>query len=192
MSSIQMIPQYDTKLFTEIWESAADFKTEFLASPFASSISSTSPDNVTTLYYLLYARYGNSPICNMDENQFKYKIYSTIFQYGPTWEKRLDIQAKLRALTEADLMTGAKAIYNSAYNPSTAPTTGSLEELEYINGQNTTNYKKSKMEAYSILWELLKTDVTSAFLGKFRTCFKQFVKPEFTRIYVSEEDEGED
>jgi hypothetical protein len=54
------------------------------ASPFASSISTSNPDNVSLVYYLLYARYGNNPIANRDENQFKFKIFSVIFQYGPT------------------------------------------------------------------------------------------------------------
>lgn len=184
--------QYNTPLFTDIWNSADDFKTDLQASPFANSISATNPDNVSLLYYLLYARYGNNPIANTDINQFKYKMYSVIFQYGPTWQKRLDIQNKVRALTEDELMAGGKAIYNSAYNPSQAPSTASLEELDYINAQNTTNYKKSKLEAYSILTELLKTDVTEAFLGKFKICFKTFVMPEKVLLYVDDDDsEGE-
>ena len=33
-------------------------------------------------------------------------------------------------------------------NPGTEPSTGSLEELTSINAQNTTGYKKSKLDAY--------------------------------------------
>lgn len=100
---------------------------------------------------MLYARYGNNPIANRDTHQFKFKIFSIIYQYGPTWEKRLAIQEDLRGLSGDDLLKGTKAIYNSALNPSTAPSTGSLDELTYINSQNTTNYKKSKMDAYAQL-----------------------------------------
>lgn len=197
-----MIPRYDTKLFCEIWEDSASFKTDFQASPFAGCIhygeAKPSPetgnynDDVTLLFYLLYGRYANNPIANMDVNQWKMKMFSIVFQYGPTWEKRLDIQDRLRGLSEAEILQGGKAIYNSALNPSDAPSTASLEELQFINGQNTTNYKKSKMEGYAILWELLKTDVTGEFLSKFQKCFKQFVQPERTFIYVSEEDEDND
>ena len=147
MSSTEMIPQYDTKLMTEIWEDAAGFLTDYKSVGIPTTISDAS---ATTLYYLLYAKYGNSTIANFDITQFKYKMFSTIFQFGPTWEKKLELQEKVRGLTETEIMTGAKAIYNSALNPSTAPTTGSLEELSYINAQNTTNYKKSKLEAYSL------------------------------------------
>lgn len=185
---IKMFPQYDTKLFTQIWEDVTSFLEDYNDSGIPKTISTT---NATTLYYLLYAKYGNDPIANRDINQFKYKVLSIIFEYGPTWEKRLDIQQKLRNLTDDELIRGAKAIYNSALNPSTAPSTATLEELDYINAQNTTNYKKSKMEAYAQLWELLNTDVTSAFVGKFKVCFKQFVRPEKPLIYVTEVEEDD-
>ena len=189
MINAYKLPEYDTKLFTEIWED----KDEFLADYNSAGIPTTiSTSNATTLYYLLYAKYGNNPIANRDITQFKYKVLSIIFEYGPTWEKRMSIQQSLRNLTEDDIIKGARAIYNSALNPGTAPSTASLEELTYINQQNTTNYKKSKMEAYAQLWELLTTDVTSAFVSKFKVCFKQFVRPEKPVIYVTVEEEDSD
>ena len=193
--SSEMIPQYNTVLFTQVWDSAEDFKTDLADSAFAGCMQDGTvtgqPDNVSLLFYLLYAKYGNNPIANNDITQFKYKIFSVMFQYGPTWEKKLDIQAKLRALTESDLLAGSKAIFNSALNPSTAPSTGALEELAYINSQNTTNYKKSKMEAYEFLWGLLDDTLTVKFIDKFGICFKKFVYPEQTLLYVSEDEEEE-
>lgn len=76
-----MIPQYDTKLFTEIWDNVSDFVYDYNHVGIPTTISDT---NATTLFFLLYARYGNSPIANYDEEQWKYKIFSVIFQYGPT------------------------------------------------------------------------------------------------------------
>lgn len=190
MSSL--LPKYSTITFTDVWDNVNKFKTDLAASPFANSISTSTPDNVTLVYYLLYARYGNNPIANEDINQWKFKIFSVIFQYGPTWQKKLDIQEKLRGITDSDLLVGSKAIYNSAVNPSTAPSTGSLEELTYINGQNTTNYKKSKMDAYAQLLELLEVDVTEDFLNKFKKCFKVFVAPEKPLLYVEEVDDEEE
>lgn len=183
-----MFPQYTTKLFTEVWESESDFRDDYLANPLQ-GVSASDPDNLTTIYYLLYAKYGNSPIANFDVNQFKAKVFGIMWQYGPSWEKRLDIQAKLRALSEDDIIKGAKAIYNHAYNPSQAPSTSTLEEIDYINDQNTTNYKKSKMEAYAQLWDLIDTDVTQEFINRFKVCFKTFVAPERPLIYVSEDED---
>lgn len=192
----EMIPQYSTLLFTDIWDNVEDFKSDFADSPFDGSIKDGSvtgqPDNVSLVFYLLYARYGNNPIANLDVEQWKFKIFSTIFQYGPSWEKRLDIQKKLRELSDADLLAGSKAIHNTALNPSTTPSTGSLDELTYINSQNTTNYKKSKMEAYAQLWELINTDVTEDFLNKFKKCFKIFVSSEQPLLFVTENDEEDE
>lgn len=187
--SNETYPRFDTKLFTDIWEDSASFLSDYADVGIPTTISTT---NATTLYYLLYARFANNPIANMDEEQFKYKVFAIIYQYGPTWEKRLAIQQSLRGLSEDDLRAGAKAIYNHAYNPSEAPSTSTLTELDYINDQNTTNYKKSKMEAYAQLWDLLAIDVTGEFLNKFQKLFKQFVQPERTWIYVTELDEVED
>lgn len=188
--SNELIPQYSTVIFTDIWDNAADFLADFNDNGI---IDAQNPPITTTsaqtLFYLLYARYGNNPIANLDIEQWKYKIFSIIFQYGPSWEKRLSIQSALRGLTEADLLSGSRAIYNTALNPSTAPSTASNEELTYINSQNTTNYKKSKMEAYAQLWDLLETDVTEEFLLKFKKCFKIFVSAEQPMLFVSDEEE---
>lgn len=193
-NSVEMIPQYTTVLFTEVWDSAEDFKSDLEDSAFAGCMQDGSitgqPDNVSLLYYLLYAKYGNNPIANNDITQFKYKVYSVMFQYGPTWEKKLDIQAKLRALSEADILAGSKAIYNQALNPGTAPSTGSLDELTYINSQNTTNLKRSKLEGYELLVSLLDDNLTAKFIEKFNICFKKFVYPERPLLFVTDE-EGE-
>ena len=188
-----MTSQYTTAIFTDIWCSADEFKADLNASAFKGCMQDGSvegqKDNVSLLFYLLYAKYGNTPIANNDITQFKYKVFSIMYQYGPTWEKKSESQEKLRGLTEADLLTGAKAIYNSALNPGTAPSTNTLDELDYINSQNTTNYKKSKMEAYGILWEMLDSNITSRFIDKFAICFKRFVFPEKPLLFASDDEE---
>ena len=190
--SNSMIPQYSTVLFTDVWDNVDDFKADYQSSGIYelenSRISATSQN---VLFYLLYARYGNNPIANRDINQFKYKVFSVIMQYGPTWEKRLNVQKAIRDLTVNDIRAGAFAMYNQAQNPATAPSTDTTDELTYINGQNTTRYTKSPLEGYSILLELLDTDVTEDFLKKFNICFKKFVSSERPLIYVSEEDEDD-
>ncbi len=115
-----------------------------------------------------------------------FKIYSVIFKYGPTWEKRIEVQEKIRNLNEDEIRTGTKQIFNRADNPSTDPSTCTLEEINYINSQNTANLKKSKLEGYEMLLNLLESDVTEEFINKFRICFKQFVMPENTVLYDSE------
>ena len=190
--SNEMLPQYSTELFVDIWDDVSDFKSDLADSPFAGCISTSNPDNVSVVFYLLYARYGNNPIANQDINQWKFKIFSVIFQYGPTWEKRLELQSKIRSLTDDELLTGSKAIHNHAFNPSTAPSTSSLTELTYINDQQTSSFKKNKLDAYTQQWDMLETDVTEDFLNKFKKCFKNFVSPEKPLLYVTDLDEEEE
>jgi hypothetical protein len=147
---------------------------------------------IDTIYYLLYARYGNSHIGFSDENQFAYSVLSTIFMYGPTWEKRLEIQKALRELDEDELLLGSKAIYNHAFNPSTVPSTDTVSELPYINDQNTTTYKKSKLVAYNALVELLETDVTENFINKFKKLFIVVLAPDYPLLYKTTEDLTDD
>lgn len=282
-------PRFDTKLFSEIWERADEFIQDYQTNGIPMTITTV---NATTLYYLLYARYGNNPIANYDEEQFKYKVFSIIWSNGPTWQKRLEVQNTLRGLQLSDLLddgslhelfshtgsenssktgsdsntrtyqeagtnTGTQAvahtgtvrtqgdsedIKNHAFNPGTAPATDAYSPLTYINEQhatkndvdNTTTYNNTdtttnnlsdaksgnitdsrqigdtvmgqqasndetsrtitqgKLKAYEKLLELLDSDVTNEFVSKFKVCFKQFVMPEMTWIYVTDLDEEDD
>lgn len=176
---------FRARTFSDIFDSFDVFETEFENTVFSADIGEI---NLDLVYYLLYARYGNSTIASSDENQFKYKLFSTIFMYAPAWAKRLEIQKSLIGLTEDEILTGSTAIYNQALNPSQAPTTQTLEELTYINQQNTTKYKKSKLEGYAILEELIKTDVTEEFIGKFKKLFITVVEPDYPLWYRTEGD----
>ena len=180
-----MLPMYNTVLFCDVYESAEEFLNDYNASP----LKKMSETEATTLFYLLFARYGNNPIANYSVEAFKMKLFATMYQYGPTWAKRIDIQDKLRNLTDDELRMGNKTIMNSALNPETSPNAGSLEELTYINQQNTSGNKKSYLNAYADLWDMLKVDVTEDILNKFKPLFKIVVIPEHTLIYTTEEDE---
>lgn len=132
MSREEMIPQYDTELFTEVWEDVQDFLYDYQHIGIPTSISTA---NATTLYYLLYARYGNTPIANYDQTQWKYKMFSVIFQYGPTWEKRLAVQGILRNMSIEDLVDngGLSELFNH---------TGSANVTKTGSDNNTRTYQE--------------------------------------------------
>ena len=227
MNSAYMKPMYDTNLFCEIWDSSDSFLADYnnTGTEFTNQVPTTiSQENALMTYLLLFSRYGNNPIANYDVTQFKNKIFTIIWQYGPAWEKRRKMQEDIRGLTLQDITTGTKTdwtsdasqsqtnsgsdttINNHAYNPSTAPSAQSTNELDYIDQQNVakgsdtrtisgTDSKttgqvvtRSKMDAYAQLWELVATDVTNDYIAKFKKCFKQFIAPERNMIYVTEED----
>ena len=137
-----------------------------------------------TLYYLLYSKYGNNSIASSDHNQFKYKVMSLIFEYGPAWKTRLKLQDKLSGLDldGDDVLRGTTAIYNHAENPDTDPSTTTTpieyKTIEGINSQNTTSYRRGKLEGYNMLAQLIETDVTQEFLDKFKNLFIKFVGPQ--------------
>ena len=173
---------YRQVTFTDVWGDAQSFLSEYKSNGIQTTISEQS---ATTLYYLLYSRYGNSTVASSDTNRFKYDVWGTIFSYGPTWEKRLEIQEKLRELTDDDLFTGAKQIYNHAFHNGAPPATSYLDELPAINEQNTSKHKKAKMDAYAMLISLLETDVTQQFLDKFKKLFLIVVQPEKSLWYAT-------
>ena len=184
---------YNTLKFADVWNEESKFAADyaFWMPKIGGSYDPLTASRQSQLYYLLYARYGNSPISYQDINQFKAALFTIVFQYGGSWEKRLDIQQNLQSLVleqgeGAEIFDGTLAVYNHALNPGTDPSAGSLEELEYINEQNTQRYKLSKMDAYRKLWDLLKTDVSEEFLRQFAKLFSRFAGNRHPLIYVTE------
>lgn len=178
--------------FCDIWPTYESFYNSSLEIKIPTNFQKDS--SLEILYYLLYSEYGNSTVASSDTNRFKYAMFRVIFMYGPSWEKRLEIQSRLRELTEDEILRGSKAIYNHSYNPSTDPSTATMEELTTINEQNTTNYKRSVIEGYANLDDILRNDVTGEFLRQFRKLFLTVVEPERPLRYVTylkEEEEYE-
>lgn len=161
--------------FQEVWDSADSFISDVSGSDIPLRIKN---ESLKTLYYLLYSRYGNDIVASSDINRFKYSVYSIIFQYGPVWEKKLEIQNILINLSEDELLRGSTQINNLAEHDGTEPSTQSTEELDYISNQTVTKYKRDKMNAYTNLWQVLRTDETTLFLDKFKKLFLTFIQPE--------------
>lgn len=177
-----MLPEYSTMTFNDVFPDEREFE-ESLRN-YSADLLDAAHTELTWL--LLSAKYGNSPIANRSVEQFKLKCWSIIFQYGPTWVKELSIQEDLRSLGLDELRDGTKATFNHAFNPETAPSTDTTDDLPYVNDQNVTKYKKSKLEAYAALVGLLDTNVTEKYINRFKPLFKQFVMPESPLLYISE------
>lgn len=180
---------YRNRKFSDIWPAVEGFINDYNQSGLYTQNNRISQASTSVIYYLLYAEYGNSTIASFDEQQFKMQVFKTIFEYGPTWEKELEVQNALRSLTAEELETGSKQIFNTALNPGTAPTT---DELDMVSQQNVTKTKRSKVESYAMLLTLLKTDVTSRFITHFKKYFLQIVLPERPLWYVTTAEEDEE
>lgn len=179
---------YRTKKFGDVWSNSNDFLNDYKSIGIPKTIpewKTDGPDQASavTLYFLLYSRYGNDVIASSDLQRFKMNLFAIIWQYGPNWVKNLEIQSKLRKLTETEITQGSVQIYNQADNPSTDPSTDTSEYLQYIKSQNTSINKKGKLEGYALLDSLLKRDVTQEFLNRFKPLFKTVVEPEELLLY---------
>lgn len=175
-----------TRTFAEIYPTVDDFKAAYDSNPFATA-TNIGADDITKIYYLLYANYGNSSICSSDEYRFEIKLFSIIYQYGPTYIQKTLIQKAIREKALDDFKTGGKVIYNTALNPNIAPTTNTLTELPYINNQNTNNYVKSDAESMQIKWKLMDDSLESEFLAKFKSLFLKIVNPTVPLWYSTED-----
>ena len=92
-------------------------------------------------------------------------------------------------MTDDELRISSKAIYNSSFNPSTAPTTNTQDELTTINQQNVTKHVRSKLDAYALLNDLLDDNITKQFIKRFDHLF---VKVLMTNNPLFYETEGEE
>lgn len=186
---------YRTRTLNDIYGDIDTFKTDFqYYAQVGLDPKFLNENTINTLFYLLCGKYGNSHIANADENQFKLKLFSYVFQFAPYWEKSLDIQNKLRNLTEDEIFAGYKQLTNHAYNPSTEPSGPNVVngEITSVNEQHNTKFTKGKVNAYGELFYLLRSDVTEEFLGKFKRLFIYIVEPESPLWYVTDINEQGD
>lgn len=202
---------YRTRTFAEIFDdydstayasSEAYFEGLWSSSIFSQELRVTTAANATTqsayamnpklVFALLYANYGNSSIASSDENRFLYQLHSIMFQYGPTWARKLNLQKEIRELSLEDAREGNRTITNLAENPSVAPSTLNTEELNYVNSQNVTKSKRSIADGAALITALLQEDVTQEFISQFRKLFLTVVAPEFPLWYVTEDENVEE
>ena len=77
-----MRAMYNTKTFADIYDSYDTFKDEHVDNAFLPCIidhddgtdENPKVSNLQILYYLAFSKFGNNPIANLDENQFKAKF----------------------------------------------------------------------------------------------------------------------
>lgn len=180
---------YRTRTFTEIFPDEDTFVNEVRESRLNNP--SITTEHLQQLYYLLYAAYGNSNIASSDENQFKYKMYTIIFNKGGKWQKNLEIQERLESLTESEITQINKVITNHAFNPGEidAVMDNGIDGetlLNYINDQTANTMKGSILTAYNNYITLL-LDVSTDFIREFKPLFLTVAQPELPLWYVSEE-----
>ena len=178
---------YRTRTFADIYTTADDFVNDYKTSPM--TLEYMEPE-LYKIYYLLYGKYGNSHIASSDETQFKFRLCSIIWQYGPGWKKQLDVQTKLQQMDEKEMLESNRSIYNTILNPATVTDVDNDQLLNTVNQQNTISNKRGKLMAYADLLALLKRDVTKDFLTKFKELFITVLQPDYPLLYEEDSEDG--
>lgn len=175
--------QGTTPTFSDIFPSFDAFKTDYEAGYLPTTISA---ESLKTLYALLLGKYAIEPVgYYYDGDQFKIRVFSIIFQFGPAWEKRLETQKIIRDWTEEDIINGYLQIHNTSLNPSTKIKRETTQNdgvkvinpygvVDTINQQNTAVHVKDKMSAYAMWLSMLEEDVSEPFLERFRPLFSRW------------------
>lgn len=178
---------FDNVTFSDLWPSKNTFISDYKNLGFPTDEYQLDDNTLRLIWLLLLGRFADSTIKPYNiYGSFKIRFMSKVWQYAPAWKKNLDIQNKLRSLSLEDgseLYVGGSATYNSALNPGTEIVE---EELKFINSQNTTKYKKSKIEGLALLTDLLKNDVTEQFLRRFDEFFKTIIYSGQPLLYETE------
>ena len=169
MYNQQLFTGQYTKTLSMIYPTYEEFLGDFTDSGLPNTFKDS--DFLKTIYLVLMGEYMNSSIMSFSEDQFRLKFLTRIMSYGPQYEREFGIQSELLALSNEDLQVSAKAIYNTAMNPSEAPTTDTLDELTTINQQNTTKHVRSKLDAWALLKELADDGITKKFIKRFDDLF---------------------
>lgn len=184
---------FDNVTFSDLWSTKEEFVNSYKEVGFPQTYDGgtyVTDDDLKLIWLLLIGRFADSTIKPFNTyGAFKVRFMSRVWQHAPAWKKNLDIQNKLRSLSledGSDIYKGSSAIYNSAMNPNTTPGTGTDQELNFINNQNVTKHKKSKLEGLALLSELLKNDVTEQFLRRFDDFFKTIIYTGKEYMYVTE------
>ena len=189
---------FDNITFSQLWSTADDFIQTYKDSGLPLTYTLTdgttgtylTDEDLKLIWTLMIGRFADSTIKPYNTfGAFQIRFMSRVWQHAPAWKKELEIQNKLRSMSLADnseIYKGSSAIYNSALNPNTQPGTGTDNELNFINSQNVTKYKKSKLEGLAILNDMLKRDVTEQFLRRFDDFFKTIIYTGRTLLYETE------
>lgn len=174
----RLFGNYLNMTFADVYPSFEDFDAD--AKDMASKLipAGFTDDSLEILYYLLLSKYANNSIAASDVNRFKLHLFSIVFQHGGTWQKKLEMQNKIRALSDEAIKESGRRVNNHAYNPAYEVPTDSVQNLDHIDQQSQNMYVKSQLEAFAEVSALLEEDYTEDFIQRFKVLFLWVVSPQ--------------
>ena len=181
----QLFSQQWTSSLSELYPTYAEFLNDYNTIGLK-ELEFENPDFLRTIYYLLMGEYGASAIQSLSPDLFKVRFFTRIMAYGPLYEKQMAHQKTLLSMTDDELRVSAKAIHNSARNPSQKPPTNSEEILPYIDAQSTTNHQRSLMDAYAYFDDVADDSLTKKFIKRFDDMFVIITRTNSPLWYITD------
>ncbi|MBR5022273.1 MAG: hypothetical protein IKY18_03615 [Oscillospiraceae bacterium] len=184
--------QYRTQTFSDHFPDFETWQTKIggmLTIPYLDATLHPGIPSPETIYTLLMAEYKNSHVLSSDPTRFVLKCAALMYQYAPEYQREMEIQDKLRNMTQDELMSGAEIIANEAMHPAKTVDVSAHEKITTINGQRTSWTQKDKATAYAELYALLDADITTRFVARFRRLFLVNVTPNEPLFYPEIETE---
>jgi hypothetical protein len=142
-----------------------------------------------TIYTLLMAEYKNSHVASDDPTRFVLKCAALMYQYAPQYQREMEIQVKLRDMTQDEMLNGGETIANEAAHPGKTMDVDAHEKVTTVNAQRTAWRQKDKATAYAELYALLDADITTRFVNRFRRLFIVNATPRKPLLYPEIETE---
>ena len=185
-----MITPNKNIIFTEVWSEPSEMISDFRASYLNKA--AFTDTSLEILYSQLYAKHGSDHIRYSDAEQWKYAVFSIIYNEGVKWQVSRVKQDELENLTDTDILYTGKQITNATQNPSTSDKDMSdTDGLPTIDVQNANIYLVNKIVGYSGYINSLK-DVTTEFINKFDKLFSMVVTSPGRVMYANYEDDEEE
>jgi hypothetical protein len=182
-------PMNENAEFSEVWGDSTEMLNDFRSSDLNKA--NFTDTSLRILYAQLYARHGSDHIRYMDAHQWKYAVFTIIFNEGIKWQVSRLKQDELESLTEDEILYGGKSVVNRTENPSTADSgMDDSDGLPTIDAQDVSINKMNKVIGYSGYLASLR-DVTSAFVSRFDSLFSRVIINPGTVFFRNDGEEEE-
>lgn len=125
--------------------------------------------------------------------RWKLKFFTIINNHGEEFVQKIKLQARIRAMTDSELMDSGLDVNSVAYNPAQAPSETfkdtDIGKVETINSQTARGGRRSLADAILLRERLLSFDYWEGFLRLFDPLFKKILFTPYRDDEITEVDE---
>lgn len=147
---------------------------------------------------ILKGRHGADEVLYDDNigdglERWKLRFCAIMNNHGPEFFEKIKLQARIRAMTDKELMDSGLDVNTVAYNPAQAPTDTfkdtDIGEVDTINSQTARRGKRSLADAVLLRERLLSFDYWEDFVRLFDPLFKKVLASPWREGELEEVDE---